>query len=271
MLMAPPKMSDRIGALAAWAVTMPARRWFFKRKDLQDVEFPSEDGVLLRGWLSDVPDARGTVVIGHGYRDDRRQMLSLAPALGAIGLRALLIDFRAHGRSGGSRITIGVEEARDVRASLSWAANLGGPVAYVGFSMGAAAYLLAGREAHAAVIDSPYDTLAETIAVRGNFVRAPSPLMEAFRRAKEERCELLIDDVRPVDAVATLQRPTLLIFARGDQWVPAPVRAKFKEAMSAACQYLEVEGAHDGHFDSGWVVRVVRFLDQQYSVAGAPG
>lgn len=255
-------LHDRLGAIAAWAVTMPARRWFFKRKGVSEIELPSEDGVLLRGWLADVENARGTVVIGHGYRDDRRQMLSLTPALAALGLRSVLIDFRAHGRSGGSRITIGHEEARDVRATLEWADQLGGPVSYVGFSMGAAAYLLSGIEAHCAVIDSPYDTLAGSIAVRGAFLRAPSPLLQAFHRAKEERCELLIDEIRPVDRVAKLQRPTLLVFARGDAWITADARARYREAMSPSCEYVEVDGAHDGHFDSGWLVHVARFLDR---------
>lgn len=255
-------LHDRLGAIAAWAVTMPARRWFFRRKGVSDIELASEDGVLLRGWLADAEDARGTVVIGHGYRDDRRQMLALAPALAAIGLRAVLIDFRAHGRSGGSRITIGHEEARDVRATLEWAAQLGGPVSYVGFSMGAAAYLLSGVEAHAAVIDSPYDTLQETIAVRGAFLRAPSALMQAFRRAKEQRSELLIDEVRPIDAVPRLTRPTLLVFARGDAWITPEARARYRAAMSPSCEYVEVDGSHDAHFDAGWVVHVTRFLER---------
>jgi pimeloyl-ACP methyl ester carboxylesterase len=254
--------NDRLGALAAWAVTMPARRFFFKRKDLREIEFPSEDSLKLRGWLADVPNARGTVVVGHGYRDDRRQMLSLAPALGALGLRAVLIDFRAHGRSEGSRITIGVEEARDVRASLAWARELGGPVSYVGFSMGAAAYLMSGIEAHCAVIDSPYGTLSEAIAVRGAFVRAPAGLLESFRRAKEQRCDLVVEEVRPVDRVAHLQRPTQLVFARGDAWIGADVRARYHRAMSLACEYVEVEGGHDSHFDAAWIVHVARFLEK---------
>ena len=258
-------LHDLLGALAARAVTMPARRWFFHRKDLRDVEFPSEDGTMLRGWLAEPPassSARGTVVIGHGYRDDRRQMLSIVPGLGALGLRALLIDFRAHGRSGGSRITIGTEEARDVRASLRWAEQFSVPVSYVGFSMGAAAYLLAGQEAHAAVLDSPYDTLAESIAVRGAFLRMPKPVMSAFRRAKEDRCELLIDDVRPIDAVSKLTRKTLLVFARGDHWVGPTARQHYREAMSPSCEYVEVAGGHDAHFDTGWVVHVTRFLEK---------
>ncbi len=255
-------LHDRLGAIAAWAVTMPARRWFFQRKGVAEIELPSEDGVLLRGWLADVENARGTVVIGHGYRDDRRQMLALAPALAAIGLRAVLIDFRAHGRSGGSRITIGHEEARDVRAALEWAEQLGGPVSYVGFSMGAAAYLLSGVEAHSAVIDSPYDTLAETIAVRGAFLRAPSRLLRAFHREKERRSELLIDEVRPIDAASKLARPTLFVFARGDAWITPAARARYRAAMSPSCEYVEVDGPHDRHFDAGWVVHVTRFLEK---------
>jgi len=254
--------NDRLGALAAWAVTMPARRFFFKRKDLVDIELPSEDGVKLRGWLADVPNARGTVVVGHGYRDDRRQMLSLAPALGALGLRAVLIDFRAHGRSEGSRITIGVEEALDVRASLAWAKHLGGPVSYVGFSMGAAAYLLSGVEAHCAVIDSPYGTLTEAIEVRGKLVRASTGLLDAYRRAKEQRLDLVVEEVRPIDAAAKLTRPTLFVFARGDAWVGREVREQYRATMSVACEYLEVDGPHDGHFDAGWIVHVARFLER---------
>lgn len=255
-------LHDRLAAVTAWAVTMPARRFFFKRKDLRDVEFPSEDGVLLRGWLADVENARGTVVIGHGYRDDRRQMLALAPALSVLGLRALLIDFRAHGRSGGSRITIGAEEARDVRASLEWARALGGPVSYVGFSMGAAAYLLSGVEAHCAVIDSPYDTLTEAIAVRGALIKASDALLHAFHRAKEARCDVVVEQVRPIDAAARLQRPTLFVFARGDAWVTRECRERYRAAMSPACEYLEVDGSHDGHFDAAWIVHVARFLER---------
>jgi len=254
--------NERVGELAAWIVTRPARRLFFDRRDVREVDFPSEDGLRLRGWLADVEHARGTVVLGHGYRDDRRQLYALVPALAALSLRALLIDFRAHGRSAGRHITIGVEESRDVRASLAWASQLGGPVSYLGFSMGAAAYLLSGQEARSAVIDSPYDTLDEAIAVRGRFVGAPSRWVDAFRRAKEQRTAVRIEQIRPVEVVPRLAHPTLFLFARGDEWIGAEVRARYRAALSASCELVEVEGRHNGHFDAGWIVRVARFFDK---------
>jgi pimeloyl-ACP methyl ester carboxylesterase len=251
---------DRLGALAAWAVTAPARRFFLQRAGLAEVSFPSEDGLTIRGWLADVPNARGTVVLGHGYRDDRRQLLVLQPALAALGLRALAIDFRAHGRSDGDRITIGVDEARDVRAALAFAQQWTGPVSYVGFSMGAAAYLLCGREAHCAVLDAPYDTLDHAIGVRAQFVRVPKVIEDAFRRAKAARSACVIDEVRPIDAVAKLERPTLFVFARGDTWIPAPVRDAFRGRMSPAAECVEVDGGHDSHFDAAWAMHVGTFL-----------
>lgn len=258
-------LGHRLGQLAAWIVTRPARRLFFDRRDVREVEFPSEDGLTLRGWLADVDGARGTVVLGHGYRDDRRQLYALVPALAALSLRALLIDFRAHGRSAGTRITIGAEESRDVRASLAWAAQLGGPVSYLGFSMGAAAYLLSGREAQCAVIDSPYDTLDEAIAVRGRFMRAPSRLVDAFRQAKEQRTAISIEQVRPIERVRGLSHPTLFVFARGDEWIGESVRARYLHELSPSCELVEVDGRHNGHFDAGWLVRVARFFEKNAS------
>ncbi|MGZ3417444.1 MAG: alpha/beta hydrolase [Polyangiales bacterium] len=251
---------ERLGAFAAWAVTAPARRFFFKREGVSEIAFPSEDGLTIRGWLADVPDARGTVVLGHGYRDDRRQLFHLQPALAALGLRTVAIDFRAHGRSDGTKITIGLDEARDVRAALRWAESLGGPVSYVGFSMGAAAYLLSGVEAHAAILDAPYDTLDHAIGVRAKHV--PQVIEDAFRRAKAERSALVIDEVRPIDGVAKLVRPTLFVFARGDAWIPPEVRAAFRALLPTNAHYAEVDGAHDAHFDTSWVLHVTRFLEK---------
>jgi pimeloyl-ACP methyl ester carboxylesterase len=249
---------DGLGRAAAWLAMAPARRIILRRRDAESLEIASEDDVRLSAWLFPAADARGTVVLGHGYRDDRRQLADLVAPLTAAGLRTLAFDFRAHGRSGGARITIGVEEARDVRSVLSFASGLGGPVSYVGFSMGAAAYLLSGMEAHAAVLDSPYDTLRRAIDVRLSRFHVPRAVGEALVHHGGQRVGS-VDEVRPLDAVAHLARPTLLLFARGDSWIPVETRARFRASMSSACALEEIEGDHADHFGDAWIARVARF------------
>lgn len=262
---------------AAHLLTAPARRRIAPRPDARRVSFAARDGVELAAWLFEPPRAfaaageggapRGTVVLAHGYRDDRRQLAPLAAALVARGLRALALDFRAHGESAGTRISIGADEAHDVRAALEYAAGLGGAgrVSYVGFSMGAAAYLLAGREAHAAVLDSPYDTLREAIYNRLDALRLPRALGGELVRYGEQHLALAVDTVRPIDAVPALARPTLFVFGGRDPWVPPAVRERFRAALSPACAFeLIADRSHQPHDEPDWVARVTAFLESHY-------
>jgi pimeloyl-ACP methyl ester carboxylesterase len=230
------------------------------------VTITTGDGLKLAAWMVEPEAPVGTVVLGHGYRDDRRQLLEpLVEPLAGLGLRILAIDFRGHGESDGERITIGAEEAKDVPAVLDFAATLSGPVSYVGFSMGAAAYLLSGREAHAAVLDSPYDTLREAIGARLDRFFVPRRVMEGVERLRDEDGYPVIDSVRPIDAVAGLSRPTLILFAPRDPWLPGATRARFRATMSASCRFAVLaRGMHQGHFDAEWRARVTTFLSEQY-------
>ncbi|GAC1377940.1 MAG: hypothetical protein NVSMB47_22570 [Polyangiales bacterium] len=238
------------------------------------IDLRTDDGVRLSAWSFDVAaprDTRGTVVLGHGYRDDRRQLATLAAPLGALGLRTIAFDFRAHGESDGEWITIGHDEARDVAAALAHARALGVPTAYVGFSMGAAAYLLhvlaGGAEADVAVLDAPYDPLRAAIGARLDRYRVPRTLAAGIERLRPDRRFPPVDAARPIEAVALLRRPTLLLFTAHDPWLPAATRGRFAGAMSDACR-LEVlaAGGHDDHVRPGtpgepaWRARVLGHL-----------
>jgi pimeloyl-ACP methyl ester carboxylesterase len=219
------------------------------------------DGLRLAVWRNDVPNARATAVLAHGYRNDRRLLQALAPALAMRGIRSVALDFRGHGESEGDRITLGVTEARDVGAVLDHAATLGGPVLYVGFSMGAVAYLLSGREAHAAVLDSPYATLRLALASRLRSAGIPAPLGLSTIAFFSGRLPVSVDAVRPVDAAAKLARPTLFVFAERDHWVSPEARALYRSARPSGAVIDEIAGAgHADHFTAAWVERVATFL-----------
>ena len=261
--------------VVARAATARVRGSFRTPAGAGRVDFWTSDGLRLGGWLFEDARSRGTVILAHGYRDDRRQLAHLAPAIVARGMRALAFDFRAHGESEGKWITVGNDEARDVSAAMHFARSLdrggGGDVAWVGFSMGAAAYLqhvaCGGDEADScAVLDSPFDTLREAIGARLDRLRVPRSVAHGERIRRDVRFPAT-DRCRPIDAAPKLARPTLLLFAPHDPWLPAPTIARFRSAMSASCT-LEVlaTGRHDDHVKpnhrgaQAWKSRILDFV-----------
>lgn len=249
------------GFAAARYLTMPFPSHVRDLAPGRRVTLPSDGGLRLALWQNDVPGARATAVLAHGYRNDRRLLQSLAPLLATRGIRAVAFDFRGHGESDGDRITVGPAEARDVGTVLDHAATLGGPVLYVGFSMGAVAYLLSGREAHAAVLDSPYATLRLALETRMRAAGIPRPLGLSTVAFLSARLPTPIDAVRPVDGAARLGRPTLFVFAEHDHWVSPDARALYRAAAPARASFDDVPGlGHADHFTAAWALRVASFL-----------
>ncbi|HEY0180564.1 MAG TPA: alpha/beta fold hydrolase, partial [Dokdonella sp.] len=109
------------------------------------VAIDSGSGARLQGWFVTGRAHRGAVLLLHGVHANRLAMLGRARFLAAAGYAVLLIDFRAHGESGGDAITFGRLESRDARAALAFLRDAapGERVGVIGVSMGGAAALLA--------------------------------------------------------------------------------------------------------------------------------
>lgn len=87
--------------------------------EYEEVSFVSGGGVTLRGWH--VPPQNGvTIILLHGYGDNRVDMLSRAVILAKHGYGALLYDMRAHGESEGDLRTFGWLDVEDVSAALDF-------------------------------------------------------------------------------------------------------------------------------------------------------
>ncbi len=115
--------------------------------DYDDICFTSQDGLLLRGWW--IPAAHspeGTVILSHGMLANRTQMLAWAEVLWRAGYNILLYDFRANGKSEGSRSTAGGLEVYDLLAAVDFVCSKAEatelPICLFGFSMGGAATIM---------------------------------------------------------------------------------------------------------------------------------
>ena len=252
---------DALASLIVGAAMAPAPWPLWRHPQGRNVTFRASDGMTLRGWLFEPSQPTATLVLGHGYREHRRQLTFLASHFMMRGLRVLAFDFRAHGESAGRQITFGLNEAQDVNGALTRARAFGDPVVYLGFSMGAAAYLLSGTEADAAVLDSPYDTLTRTVTLRLRKARWPMILDPLVFERGAIRLGADVNTVRPVDAVLGLKRPSLFVFASEDGWIPEENREAFRQALSTSGQIVTLDqGGHADHFTAPWLHQITSFV-----------
>src|SRR5436190_13776398 len=67
----------------------------------ESVQFSSESGSTIHGWLIPGQKHGGAILLMHGVRGNRTSMLDRARFLSHSGYTVLLFDFQAHGESPG--------------------------------------------------------------------------------------------------------------------------------------------------------------------------
>lgn len=190
--------------------------------------FASADGTQLEGWHVPHPEARGIVVLFHGYAGYKASLLPQAVAFREMGCATFLVDFRGCGGSGGCETTIGVREAEDVAAALEHARRLApgpAPVLY-GQSMGAAALLraVAVLEARpgAVILECPFDRLVHTVGNRFATMGLPAfpgAQLLVFWGGVQHGFNGFAHN--PADYARSVSCPALVLYGDGDPWVTA--------------------------------------------------
>ncbi len=197
---------------------------------VEDVEFPSSDGTMLRGWYAPGSPGSPAVAIFHGHHGTRADGLPIARALSLLGYDLLLVDLRGCGASGGTLQTLGVKEALDVAAGYRFLRDSRphSPrrIGLLGIGTGASAVILAHeaiRECGAVALLGPYASLEGAIdrrmKQRAGIGLEPAGLLVA------EMIRMRIGSapatVRPVDAVGKLAPcPVLFVGAGNDGTTP---------------------------------------------------
>jgi uncharacterized protein len=217
----------------------------------ETVTLTSLSGERLAGWVF-VPTApRAAVVVLHGVRANRSDMLGRAELLWNHGFVVLTLDLQAHGESTGAQITYGYRESQDVEAAVRYlrlrfpALRVGG----IGVSLGGAALALAGSRVNvdAAVLEAVYPSIAEAVDNRirsrvGPLADVLSPLLLV---QLEPKLGVRIDDLRPVDAVPSMHCPILIISGTKDvHTTVAQTQALFSAAHEPKELWLVPGAAH---------------------------
>jgi dienelactone hydrolase len=117
---------------------------------IQDVEFPTEDNLILKGTLY-APQAQKklpAVALAHMKGKNRKSWDSFARKLAENGYVALTFDFRGRGETGGTENIL--KSPADVIAGVNYLGNFGlvdrANITVIGADMGGTAGIIAGTQ-----------------------------------------------------------------------------------------------------------------------------
>ena len=200
----------------------------------EDVEFLSRKGdVTLEGWYLPSMSCGPSVIVVHGISSNRSggEATEMAAELVKACFNVLLFDLRAHGSSGGDRLTGGIDEAQDVLGAYDYLRSRGirqRDIVVLGRSMGAGASVLAAAaepEIGALVLDGTYADVTDLVAFE---VARKTPVPEWAAPVFIPGASLLADMLYGVDmgllvperSVGDIDYPILVIHGEADTRIP---------------------------------------------------
>ncbi|HET9055439.1 MAG TPA: alpha/beta fold hydrolase [Chitinophagaceae bacterium] len=199
------------------------------QKEYETVYFNTADNIKLEGWYIKTDSAKGTVILFHGHGSSKSKLLDEANYFNSIGYNTLLMDFRAHGGSGGNTCTIGADEAEDVKLAYDFIQSKGEKnIVLWGISLGAATithavskYKLTPRKV---ILEMPFASLLEAVKGRVRIMGLPTQPIASFLTfwGGVER-GFWAFNLKPCEYAKAIQCPVLL------QWGAKDVRVTRQE------------------------------------------
>lgn len=239
--------SDMINNGTAW----------FKAQDAERVVLPAYDGTPLVGLYVHNPQARGTVILFHGYRcDGYRDFSCVYKFYYELGYSLLNVFQRAHGQSGGQYICFGVKERFDCRDWARYVCDRFGPghdIFLGGISMGSTTVLMASelelpKSVRGIIADCGFTSPREEFKeVLRNKMHLP---VHPFLEIADVFCRLFagfgFNDCSTVDAMRVNKLPVLFIHGEADNFVPSRFTRENFEACLAPKIFISVPNAGHG-------------------------
>lgn len=232
-------------------------RWFCDQKT-ETVELTSCDGLRLRGKYLPHENARGTMLLFHGYRSDGYTDFSCAYEFyNSLGYSILSVFQRAHGESEGRYICYGLKERYDCRDWAWYAYRRFGadhPLFLSGISMGSSTVLMATGlslppTVRGVVADcgftSPWEELWDLLGTKFRPVRRP--LLWMTNLYTRVFAGFGLREYSTLDAMRQTHLPILFVHGEEDHFVsPRFSRENFEACASPEKELVLVPGATHG-------------------------
>ena len=223
----------------------------------ETVSVSARDGTVLFGRYYHVRDGAPLQIQFHGYKGTAlRDFCGGNKLARESGQNTLVVDQRAHGKSGGTTITFGIRERLDC---LCWAEyanqrfSSDTPVFLSGVSMGAATVLMASElelptNVVGIIADCPYSSPEAIIrkVCREDMHLPPVLVMPFVRLGARLFGYFDLREASAVQAVRNTNIPLLLIHGEDDRFVPCDMSREIFDACTGEKTRIPFPGAGHG-------------------------
>jgi pimeloyl-ACP methyl ester carboxylesterase len=239
-LLRPPRMTDGKAASVLRRISPGDLGTTFEetRFDVRDAR--TGHVLPVAAWWIPHPTARGKcAVLIHGYADGKVGAIAWAPMWQALGYHILAIDLRAHGYSGGTLTTAGYFERHDLNQVIDQLVaqrpDDTRQLVLFGVSLGAAVALGTAQlrdDIDALVLECPYADYLHGVAAHAAVMRTPLPsFVRVAYRLAQRFSGARFDEVKPLEMLARVAVPAMVIEADADPFVPPGDRGSIERVM----------------------------------------
>lgn len=202
------------------------------------IHITTADALQLAAWSTldneDAQNKKGTVILFHGHGSCRSGLIREATAFYNLGWNIVSVDFRNHGESEGTTCSVGINEAKDVKAAYDYATKKGMQnIVLFGASMGAATIIKAVHDypaMHASklILEMPFASMREASEGFVRVMNLPGEPLGVFLTfwGGINLGGIWAFSNKPVEFAKSINTPTLL------QWGAEDFRVKRSETES---------------------------------------
>lgn len=221
-------------------------------------------------WSIKTDNAKGTVILFHGYGGKKSAMLDKADEFLKMGYNTFLVDFMGSGGSEGNQTTIGFYEAEQVKTAYDFVrSHSPQPVYLFGTSMGAVAILKAINDydfkPNAIIIECPFGTMYETTSARFKMLGVPAfPMAGLLVFWGGVENNFWAFGHNPNQYARSVSCPTLLLYGEKDEKVSRKeIDEVFKSLLGEKLLRTYPAAGHENYLNKyrlEWVNDVHNFL-----------
>lgn len=264
------KKTDSLYKQTKWYQDVKKQKWTMKSAD---------DNLKLDANYIPAGNSKKTVIILHGYMNNKDTMGPYAAMFHQLGYNTLLPDARGHGESQGNYVGYGWREKVDVRKWVNKVIQHNGKnskIVIFGVSMGGATTMMTSglklpSQVKAFVEDCGYTNAKTEIQHEAeSLYHMPAfpkfPLVEILSGITRVRAGYFLGDASSVKQLAKNKRPMMFIHGNQDTFVPTEMVYENYKATKGPKELWIVKGAkHAKSFETNpqeYQKKISQFLNK---------